>query len=110
MNLQHFRKHLLTELYNLPDLRSQEIQSYVLTTAILTRRILEILNHSSLEIPSTYDPKRPAYNLNTILDSFIHYLAFYPPLASLEETRPFVVRLYSEKDKTRGEEYSIKLT
>ena len=109
MNLRHFRKHLLHELDNLPDLRNQEIQSYALTTAILTRRILEILNHSSLEIPSTYDPKRPAYSLKKILDSFIHYLAFYPPLASIEDTRPFVVRLYSDEDKTRGEECSIKL-
>ena len=109
MNLRHFRKHLLHELDNLPDLRNQEIQSYALTTAILTRRILEILNHSSLEIPSTYDPKYPAYSLKKILDSFIHYVAFYPPLASLDETRPFVVRLYSDEDKTRGEEYSIKL-
>ena len=110
MNLRHFRKHLLTELNNLPDLRSQEIQSYVLTTAILTRRIMEILNHSSLEVPSTYDPMRPAYSLNTILGSFIHYMGFYPRLASLDETQPFVVRLYSHEDRTKGEEYSIKLS
>ena len=109
MNLRHFRKHLLTELDNLPDLRSQEIQSYVLTTAILTRKIMQILDHFSLEIRSTYDPKRPAYRLKNILDSFIHYVGFNPPLASLDETQPFVVRLYSDYDKRKGEEYSITL-
>ena len=109
MNLRHFRHHLLTELDNLPDLRSQEIQSYVLTTAILTRRIMEILDNSSLEVLSTYDPMRPTYRLKKVLDSFIHYMGFYPRLASLDETQPFVVRLYSDEDKTKGKEYSIKL-
>ena len=110
MNLRHFRKHLLKELNHLPDLRSQEIQSYVLTTAILTRRIMEILDHSGLAVSSTYDPMRPTYKLKEILDSFIHYMGFYPRLASHDKTRPFVVRLYSDEDKTKGKEYSIKLS
>ena len=110
MNLRHFRKHLLKELDHLPDLRSQEIQSYVLTTAILTRRIVEILDHYGLEVSSTYDPLRPTYRLKEILDSFIHYMGFYPRLASFDETQPFVVRLYSDRDKTKKEEYSIKLS
>ena len=110
MNLRFYRKHLQTELKNLPDLRSQEIQSYVLTTAILTRKIMEVLDNSSLEIPSTYDSKRPNYSLNTILNKFVHYTAFYPRLASLDSTQPFVVRLYSDEDRKRGKEYSIKLS
>ena len=110
MNLRFYRKHLQTELKNLPDLRSQEIQSYVLTTAILTRKIMEILDNSSLEIPSTYDSKRPNYSLNTILNKFVHYTAFYPRLASLDSTQPFVVRLYSDEDRKKGKEYSIKLS
>ena len=110
MNLRHFRNRLLTELSNLPELRSQEVQSYVLTTAILTRRVMEVLNHSGLQIPSTYNPKQPNYELKTILDSFIHYRAFYPKLGSLDETQPFVVRLYSDDDRSKGKEYSIRLS
>ena len=71
---------------------------------------MEFLNHSGLEIPSTHDPEQTKYELKTILDSFIHYRAFYPRLGSLDDTQPFVVRLYSDDDKNKGKEYSIRLS
>ena len=43
MRLNLFRKHLARELDQLPDFRMQKIQSYVLTTAVLARRIDERL-------------------------------------------------------------------
>ena len=73
MILQLFRDHLATELDNLPDMQSREIQSYALTTAVLTRRILDSLDIKDLTIPSEFYSRGSAYNLRKVVDRIIHY-------------------------------------
>ena len=110
MNLKYFRNHLQGELDNLPDLRSQEIQSHVLTTAILTRRIMEFLNYGGLEVPDAFDSEQ-SYTLERIINSFLHYRRFDPfAFTYFDETQPLVVRLYSDDDLTqRNVQYVIKI-
>ena len=57
MKLQLFRDHLTTELGNLPDIRTQEIQSFALTTAILTRSLVERLDIGDLRVRGARGPK-----------------------------------------------------
>ena len=76
MRLQLFQDHLAAELSNLPDIRSQEIQSYALTTAILVRTLVDRLGIGNLRIGSVHDSQRPTYSLKTILNDIIHYRAF----------------------------------
>ncbi len=104
MNLQLFRTHLANELNDLPDMKNQEIQSYVLTTAILTRRIIERLDINSLTIPQMYDNQQSHMYLRKILNIFIHYEKFSPEVPFNQDD--FVVHIYSDKSKKdKGGQY-----
>ena len=110
MRLQLFRNHLAAELSNLPDIRSQEVQSYALTTAILVRKIVERLEIDNLEISSVHDSQRPTYSLKTILNDLIHYRAFHPEFqVPGDNSSDCIVRLYSTKTRKKGVLYCISL-
>ena len=110
MNLQFFRDHLANELRDLPDVRSQNIQSYVLTTAVLARYIVDELGIEDLNVPAQYHPNKQSYPLKTILNSFVHYIVFRPPIWNLErEGSDYVFHLYSENNKRKGHDYYIRL-
>ena len=110
MKLQLFRDHLATELGNLPDVRTQEIQSYALTTAILTRSLVERLDIGDLRVGRARDPKGQTYPLTKILNNLIHYRAFHPEYKGPDDDpTDCVVRLYSDDAGKEGELYWISL-
>ena len=98
------------ELNNLPDIRSQEVQSYALTTATLVRYIIQDLGVEELEVRDPYDPKTKSHRLSSILSSLIHFNSFYPPIRNMgKEANEFVFKLYSEGAKRKGIIYFIRL-
>ena len=114
MNLQLYRDHLTQELKHLPDLRSQDIQSYVLTTAILCRRIDNRLAGAlnSLWISERIVSNR-RFGFIKLANILLHYSKFDPDLfvnSSAESTGPeaFTVRVHS--DKSRNELHGRLLT
>ena len=113
MKLQLFRNHLAAELKNLPDTKSQEIQSYVLTTSILIRRIIEDLDIKAFKIPERHVSYEKHADLSEIVNIFIHYIRFspYPPFQD-DPSSPTdcIVKLYSERSsKRRGRFFHIDL-
>ena len=110
MKLQLFRDHLAHELRNLPDIRSQEIQSYALTTAVLLRYITQELGIEDLRVPAPYHPNEKSHPLGTILNSIVHYQAFYPPIGSHGlEVSEYFFYLYSSKGIRKGNRFLIRL-
>ena len=121
MKLQLYRARLAQELKHLPDLRSQDIQSYVLTTAILYRRIDYRLAGAlkSLWISERIVSNR-RFSFIKLVNILLHYSRFDPDLSrfdpdlfvnsSAESTGPeaFTVRVHS--DKSRNELHGRRLT
>lgn len=78
MNLRHFRDHLLIELNNLPDLRSQEIQisriakdDLFVANDLLLSRVITLLNQV-IRVQQSFDTD----HLNTILSLVVDTLSF----------------------------------
>ena len=111
MNLQLFRDHLATELRNLPDVRSLEIQSYALTTAALARRILQHLDIDDLTIPSELHSERPTYRLKEILDCIIHYRVLHQDTLSypVPGMKDDIISLYSDRNQRYRDRFYIRL-
>ena len=110
MKLQLFRDHLAHELRNLPDIRSQEIQSYALTTAVLLRYITQELGIEDLRVPAPYHPNEKSHPLGTILNSIVHYQAFYPHIGSLDlEVSEYFFYMYSSQDMRKGNRFLIRI-
>ena len=110
MKLQLFRDHLAHELKNLPDIRSQEIQSYALTTAVLLRYITQELGIEDLRVPVLYHPSEKSQPLGTILNSIVHYQSFYPHMGSHGlEVGEYFFYLYSSQDMRKGNRFLIRL-
>ena len=117
MKLHFYRDHLARELRQLPDFRAQEIQSYVLTTAILARRIDDRLGgrlRSELVEPRRGRP----LDFRQLVSLLIHYRIFVPSLYSTtlsdSEVAPgeFLFRVYSDRSKNKhpaGSSLAIKL-
>ncbi len=79
MRLHHYRNHLARELDQRPDHRSQDIQSYVLTTAILARRIDDRLR-GRLKSESITARCGSPLDFRQLLGLLIHYSRFEPGL------------------------------
>ena len=94
MKIELYRNHLATELEALPDIRSQVVQSYALTTSVLLRKMAQHLNIKNLCIPDAFDSEQ-SYDLAMVLNIFIHYITFDPHWRSLPE------RDFSEKDDNK---------
>ena len=110
MKLQLFRDHLAKELGNLPDIRSQEIQSYAITTAVLVRYIVQELGIEDLKVPTPYHPNEKSHSLGTILNSIVHYNSFYPLMGNFDnEASECFFYLYSSKDMQKGNRFRIRL-
>lgn len=77
MKMHLYRDHLRRELAHLPDYRAQEIQSYVLTTAILARRIDDRLG-GRLQSESVEPRHGSTLNFRQLVDLLIHYCRFNP--------------------------------
>ena len=92
MNLQLYRDHMTTELNSLPDLRSQEIESYVVTTAILARRIDDRLGA----------PLTRMNNMRRTINMLIHHSVIQPAHEDHEDTCPVSMAIaprYVRSDK-----------
>ena len=114
MRLQLFRDHLAIELRNMPDVRVQEVQSYALTTAILTRSLVERLRIDDLNIERSHDPQGRTYKLKRILNNIIHYRGFHPDsLHSLryssDDPADNIIRLYSCETRNAGDFFRFSL-
>ena len=95
----------------MPDMRSQEIQSFALTTAILVRKIVVQLDINDLKISSEYNSEINAFPLRNILDAFIHFRAFVPETTALSsESTDCVVDLYSDRTAAPKDRFTIKLS
>ncbi len=73
MRLHLYREHMARELEQLPDLRDQGIQSYVLTTAILARRIDDRLGGRLQTEQLAPHIGRPL-NFRELLGMLLHYV------------------------------------
>ena len=108
MRLNLFRKHLARELDQLPDFRMQKIQSYVLTTAVLARRIDERLG-GRLKSEQVQSRQGGQLDFRQLLGMLIHYCRFEPDIYSTTlsdaEVSPedFYFRVYSEQIKYMSE-------
>jgi len=112
LNLHLYRRHLAQELAQFPDLRSQEIQSYILTTAILARRIDDRLGGRLQSEHLALDRGR-SLNFRELVNTFLHYESFYPSHSLTPTTQDeFWALVYSKKSKTKYEmdgRYRIRL-
>ena len=117
MRLHLYREHLARELEQLPDFRAQEIQSYVLTTAILSRRIDDRLR-GRLKSERVEPLWGRQLDFRQLVGLLIHYRLFVPSLSSTTlsdaEATPadFSVRVYSDTTKNKhdaGTRLTIKL-
>ena len=75
MEIQLIRNRLLEELANLPDVTTDEIQSYALTSAVLVRRITETLNITDLRIQDAWQ-RETSHDLAHVLSKIVHYQDF----------------------------------
>ena len=106
MKLNLYRKHLARELKQLPDSRAQEIQSYVLTTAILTRRIDDRLGEH-LRSERVQPRHGRTLDFRQLVDLLIHYCRFEPSIHSTSfadsevSAAEFYFRVYSHRAKNK---------
>lgn len=75
MDIQLIRDRLVGEMATLPDLQTPEIQSYAVTTAVLTRQVTGALDITNLRIPDAWQPQTH-HDLKSILSGLIHYRSF----------------------------------
>ena len=110
MRVQLFRDHLASQLNALPAFSNQEIQSHALTTAALTRKLLEHLSIDTVTIPAASLSSVKTYNLHQVLNAFIHYKAFYPQNLTIEDDPDeLVVELYSDRNSAFVDRYRLRL-
>ena len=117
MKLLLYREHLARELEQLPDFRVQAIQSYVLTTAILTRRIDDRLG-GRLRSERVQPRNGRPLDFRQLVDLLIHYCRFDPSIHSTSyadsdvSAEEFYFRVYSQKARNKhdaGDFLSIRL-
>ena len=88
MDIQLIRNRLVEELANLPDVRTPEIQSYALTTAVLARRITEALNITDLHIQDAWQ-RQTSHDLGRVLSKIVHYRDFRKAIVGQQEGEQF---------------------
>ena len=76
MILYQFRKHLAEELTKFPMELTPESESYAVTTAALTRKILDYLNIQDLTTSDGFQSDEPSYKLGTVLNRILHFKLF----------------------------------
>ena len=117
MRLHLYRERLTRELQGLPEYREQEIQSYVLTTAILARRIDDRLG-GRLQSEVVEPRFGSRIDFRRLLGLLIHYVRFQPDLFSMTHSDSAAVpeecffRVYSERIKSKhdaGSRLTIRL-
>lgn len=112
MKLHLYREHLARELQQLPDFRVQEIQSYVLTTAILTRRIDDRLG-DRLKSERVEPRHGRMLDFRQLVSLLIHYCRFEPSIysTSLADSEmpaaEFYFRVYSNQAKDKHDAGSL---
>ena len=99
--LTMFREHLADELQRFPEQPGRSFESYAVTTAALTRRILEYLGIEDLTVPAMHDG---TYKLKTILDRIIHFRV----MIRLNDSKPMRIMVYSDRTRRYGERLHIE--
>ncbi len=107
MMLTMFREHLADELQRFPDQPGRLFESYAVTTAALTRRILEYLGIDDLTVPAMHDR---AYKLKTVLGRIIHFRVSWPESVMPGDTKPRWIMVYSDRTRRYGERMHIEWT
>ena len=102
-----FREHLADELQRFPDQPGRLFESYAVTTAALTRRILEYLGIDDLTVPAMHDR---AYKLKTVLGRIIHFRVSWPESVMPGDTKPRWIMVYSDRTRRYGERMHIEWT
>ena len=105
MMLTTFREHLAAELQRLPEQPGRSFLSYAVTTAALTRTILEYLGIDDLTVPAMHDG---TYRLKTVLDRIIHFRAMWPETVMPGATKPKWITVYSDRTRRYGERLHIE--
>ena len=99
MILYQFRQHLAEQIRNFPAEPNEATQSYAVTTAALSRKILHYLNAKDLTLPNGLMPEEPPYKLGTVLDRIIHFKTLGHDAISFDYPgKPDLVTLYSDKN------------
>ena len=105
MILTMFREHLADELQRFPELPRRFFESYAVTTAALTRMILEYLGINDLTVPAMHDG---TYKLKTVLDHIIHFKQMWPEMTVTPGETPTSITVYSDRTRRYGERMHIE--
>ncbi|MDE0428154.1 MAG: hypothetical protein OXH98_00125 [Caldilineaceae bacterium] len=63
-----------------------------------------------IQVPTPYHPNETSHPLGTILNSIVHYRAFYPLLSNFDsDASECFFYLYSSKDMQKGNRFQIRL-
>ena len=100
-----FREHLADQLQRFPEQPGRSFESYAVTTAALTRTILEYLGIDDLTVPAMHDG---TYKLKTALDRIIHFKVIWPETVMSGDTKPKWIMVYSDRTSRYGERMHIE--
>ena len=103
--LTMFREHLADELQRFPEQPGGSFESYAVTTAALTRMILDYLGIDDLTVPAMHDG---TYKLKTVLDRIIHFREIWPETVMPGDTKPKRIMVYSDRTRRYGERMHIE--
>ena len=102
MVLTTVREHLADQLQRFPLEPRPSFESYAVTTAALTRMILEYLSIDDLTVPAMHDR---TYKLKTVLDQVIHFRQMSPEGYG---GTPKWIMVYSDRTRRYGERMHVE--
>ena len=110
MILQSFREHLADELEKFPTEPDRTV-GLTVTTAALTRQLLDYLKIDDLAIPNGLKDDPPEYPLRIVLDRILHFRALHQDgLTTNWPGKPDLVTLYSGLTQEYGEHLYIRMS
>ena len=110
MILHQFRQHLAEQVRSFPSEPNAAAESYAVTTAALSRRILDYLNAKDLTLPNGFQTEEPPYKLGTVLDRIIHFKVLGQDGISFDfPGTPDLVTLYSDKNLRHADHMYFRL-
>ena len=110
MILHAFRRHLAKELEGIPEDAEQVVESRMVTTAALARRLLDYLAIRDLSVRSGFLADAPEYPLRTVLDRILHFRVLHQDMMTFAiPGEPDLVTLYSDYTQDLDNHLYIRL-
>lgn len=110
MILQDFRNHLADELEKFPTEPERAFESYAVTTAALSRQIVDYLDIDDLAVANGFNDDPSEYPLREILNRIMHFRVLHPDALTFNVPgKPDLVTLYSDRTQDRDEHQHIRL-